>query len=56
MFNKFATPDVEEEKARMRALVERFKNGSEDDEEKTDICPICLEEKSVNDLHRNCGK
>ena len=25
-------------------------------ENQTNICPICLEEKSVNDLHRNCGK
>ena len=25
-------------------------------ENQTDICPICLEEKSVDDLHRNCGK
>lgn len=22
----------------------------------TDICPICCEEKPVDDLHRNCGK
>ena len=22
----------------------------------TDICPICCEEKSIDDLHRNCGK
>ena len=25
-------------------------------EEATDICPICLEEKPVDDLHKNCGK
>lgn len=24
--------------------------------ELTDICPICLEEKPIDDLHRNCGK
>ena len=54
MFNKYVVPDVEEEKARMRALVAKLEENSE--EEKTDICPICLEEKSVNDLHRNCGK
>lgn len=23
---------------------------------KTDICPICGDEKPVEDLHRNCGK
>ncbi len=23
--------------------------------EPTDICPICLDEKPVDDLHRNCG-
>ncbi|HUX54506.1 MAG TPA: hypothetical protein VMV56_08845 [Williamwhitmania sp.] len=22
----------------------------------TDICPICLDEKPIDDLHRNCGK
>lgn len=26
------------------------------DDEETDICPICLDEKPVDDLHRNCGK
>lgn len=24
--------------------------------EGTDICPICLDEKPISDLHRNCGK
>lgn len=33
MFNKYITPDVEEEKARMRALVEAFKDNNEDEEE-----------------------
>ena len=35
LLNKFATPDVEEEKARMKALVEAFKD-NEDDEETED--------------------
>ena len=29
---------------------------SDQTEPDTDICPICLDEKSVDDLHRNCGK
>ena len=33
----------------IKALEERKEN-------KTDICPICLEEKPLDDLHRNCGK
>jgi len=32
VFNKFATPDVDEEKARMKALLEAFKDNNEDEE------------------------
>ena len=32
MFNKFAAPDVEEEKTRMKALVEAFKANNEEEE------------------------
>lgn len=32
MFNKYATPDVEEEKARMKAIVDVFMNGEDDKE------------------------
>jgi len=33
VFDKFTAPDVEEEAARMRALLEAFKNNSEDENE-----------------------
>lgn len=38
MFNKFAAPEVEEEKARMRALVETLNDdeGEEENEEEKD--------------------
>ena len=32
VFNKFTVPDVDEEKARMQALVEAFKDNNEDEE------------------------
>lgn len=36
ILNRFAAPDVEEEKARMKALVETFKDNEDDDENKED--------------------
>lgn len=34
MFNKYVVPDVEEEKARMRALVAKLEENSEEEETK----------------------
>ena len=34
VFNKFAAPDVDEEKARMKALVEIFKDNNKDENAK----------------------
>lgn len=37
-------------------MAESFKAVIAEVVEKTDICPICGDEKPVGDLHRNCGK